>query len=306
MGWEAENVLSVVLAAEDGSDLPEVECGAHIDLMLRPDLIRQYSLFGDPTDRSQWRIAVLREPDGRGGSSYIHDVLRPGTIVLVAGPRNNFRLLPAPSYLFIAGGIGVTPLLPMLRHVVAQGYPCSFLYLGRRRSSMALLSELEPYRANVTIAARDESDRVDLQQAIEHTAPGTAIYCCGPESLIQAVEEACENIGRLAPHVERFAARARADVVDQGDNDAFEVELSESGQRFLIPADKTIIEVLSEAGVFAPTSCTEGYCGACETRVLAGVPDHRDDYFTEEERAANNRMMICVGRSKTPLLVLKL
>ncbi len=306
MGWEAEDVMSLVLASDNGSDLPVVECGAHIDLMLRRDLIRQYSLCGDPGERGYWMIAVLREPNGRGGSACVHDTLRPGMIIPVAGPRNNFRLIPAASYLFIAGGIGITPLLPMLRQVAGQGLPHRLLYGGRRRATMAFLRELEPYKANVTIAPEEEVGLLDLKQAIAGTGPDVAVYCCGPEPLIQAVERTCAMLGRSEPHVERFGARVRTDAKDDTGDTAFEIELSDSGKRLTVPADKTIIEVLAEAGVFAPTSCTQGYCGACETRVLAGVPDHRDEYYTEEERATNDQMMICVGRSKTPLLVLKL
>lgn len=306
IGWEAEDVMSVTLASEDGSDLPSVECGAHIDLMLHHDLIRQYSLCGDPNERRYWTIAVLREPNGRGGSAYVHRELRPGMIIPVAGPRNNFRLVSADNYLFIAGGIGITPLLPMLRHAFEQARSYRLLYGGRRRASMAFLRELEAYGPNVTIAPEDEVGLLDLKQAIGRADPDTAIYCCGPEGLIQAVETTCKILGRPEPHVERFGARVHKDAGNQGDNSAFEIELSEAGKRLTVPADKTIVEVLSEAGIFAPTSCTEGYCGACETRVLAGVPDHRDDYYTDEERGGNDRMMICVGRSKTPVLVLKL
>jgi ferredoxin-NADP reductase len=305
MEWEAEGVVSIRLAAEDGSDLPVVECGAHIDLMLRPDLIRQYSLCGEPDVRNHWTIAVLREEKGRGGSAFVHDELRVGAVVPVAGPRNNFKLVSAESYLFIAGGIGITPLLPMIKHVAGQGKPYKLLYGGRRRASMAFLRQLESCRPHVTIAPQDEVGLLDLDQAIADSHSDSAVYCCGPEVLIQAVEQACQTHGRSEPFVERFGARIRSDTKGFAGNSSFEIELSETGRRFLVPADKSIIEVLAEAGVYAPTSCTEGYCGACETQVLEGIPDHRDDYYTDEERAKNDRMMICVGRSKTPLLVLK-
>jgi ferredoxin-NADP reductase len=302
---EADRVVSVVLARKDGSDLPEFDCGAHIDVILTPDLVRQYSLCGDPGAREEWTIAVLREESGRGGSEYVHSALKPGTVVGVASLRNNFPLVEAERYLFIAGGIGITPLLPMVRRLEARGKDWTMLYGGRRRASMAFLGELRHFGSRVVVAPEDECGLLDLESAIGPSPADTAVYCCGPEPLIGAVERLCAGLGRPAPHVERFAARREPATSGDQDNCAFELVLSESGRQVTIPADKTIIEVLEEEGVFVPTSCTEGFCGTCETEVVTGIPDHRDDYLTQEQRAANNRMMICVGRSKSPVLVIK-
>ena len=307
MTMEAEDVLSVVLTSDDGRDLPDFECGSHIDLIMRPDLIRQFSLCGPREQRSEWTIAVLLEPNGRGGSQFVHEVLRPGMRVSAAGPRSNFKLIDADHYLFIAGGIGITPLIPMVHQVVADDKDWRLLYGGRRRSSMAFVQELSELGQQVSVRPEDEFGLLDLKNAIEPLPNDAAVYCCGPEALIGAVEAVCAELGRPAPRVERFGARPMRDAEDAStENQAFEVVLSESGDHFKVPADRTIIEVLSDAGYDILTSCEEGYCGTCETEVLGGVPDHRDEYLDDEERATNKRMMICVGRSKTPQLILKL
>lgn len=304
MTWEAEDVLSVVLAHE-GGHVPEWTFGAHIDLIMKNDLIRQYSLCGDPTDRSQLTIAVLREPNSAGGSKYIHEELRPGMTILASNPRNNFPLVEAEHYLFVAGGIGVTPLLPMARFLDEDHRDWRMLYGGRRRASMAFRDELSSLSSKVEIAPEDEFGLLDLRGAVESMPADTAIYCCGPEPLIAALEAQCETSGRDAPHVERFTARpAFATEAVAGENSAFELVLAKSDRHFTIPADKTIIQVLAAERVFVPTSCTEGYCGVCETVVLEGIPDHRDDYLLPEVRETNTRMMVCCSRSKTPKLVI--
>ena len=306
MTWEADDVVSVVLVNPDGREMPAWTLGAHIDLILRPDLIRQYSLCSDPTDRSKWTIAILREPNSGGGSRFIHEVLRPGMTIAAGDPRNNFPLVEAAHYLFVAGGIGVTPLLPMVLALQETGRDWTMLYGGRRRASMAFLDQLGPL-GNVTIAPEDEFGLLDLKGAIESTPDDTAIYCCGPEPLIAALEAQCERSGRSAPHVERFNARPSfAAETHEGENAEFELVLAKSGRRFTIPADKTIIQVLSAERVFVATSCTEGYCGVCETAVLEGIPDHRDDYLLPEVRDTNKRIMVCCSRSKTPELVIDL
>lgn len=307
MAWEAEDVLSIDLVPADGVALDRPEPGAHIDLILRDDLIRQYSLCGDVNDHTRWRVAVLREKASRGGSAYVHDSLRPGAVIGVLGPRNNFALEPAGSYLFIAGGIGITPLLPMIRAAEAQGSAWRLLYGGRRGASMAFVDELTQFADHVTIAPQDEVGLLDLRGAVGAAGFGTSVYCCGPEPLIDAVEKECANQGRLAPHVERFAAREGASSAAHLDGDSeFEVELTESGRRLRVPADRSIVSVLEDEGIYIPTSCAEGYCGTCETEVVDGTPDHRDDYLSEDERRANDRMMVCVGRSKCPVLTLRL
>ena len=309
MTWEADDVLSITLVRPDGGELPEWTLGSHIDLILPPDIIRQYSLCSDPANRTEYQVAVLKEPQSSGGSRYIHETMRPGDLVEVAGPRNNFPLIDAPHYLIIAGGIGVTPLLPMTFALAERGADWHLLYGGRRRASMAFLDRLSKLDGDVVIRPEDQFGLLDLKGAIEDTPEDTAVYCCGPEVLIAAVEAQCEASGRPAPHVERFKARPgllAEQAAEASGNTAFDVILARSGKRFTIPPDKSIIQVLKENRVFVPTSCTEGYCGVCETEVLEGIPDHRDDYLTPEKRASNKTMMVCCGRSKTPELVLKL
>jgi len=297
----AEGVVSLLLTDPAGGSLPGWEPGAHIDLCLGPDLVRQYSLCGTPGG-SSWRVAVLREPDGRGGSAFVHDTLKAGGTVTVAGPRNHFPLVPAVDYLFVAGGIGITPLLPMIASVTHTEATWRLLYGGRSRASMAFLPEL-PAVDTVSVRPQDEFGLLDLQSALAGATARTAVYCCGPEPLIAAVEKACAARGLPEPHVERFAAKPVDDTeVDR----AFSVVLRRSGDRYDIPVGKSILEVLEAGGVAVDSSCTEGVCGTCETVVLEGAVVHRDSLLTEAERAAGTHMMICVSRAASDVLVLDL
>lgn len=275
----------VVTLTFDGSSLPAWTPGAHVDVELRDGLVRQYSLCGSP---SEWRVAVLREPAGRGGSAYVHDNLTVGDRIRVSLPRNTFPLEPASRYLFVAGGIGITPLLPMIAAVAAQGADWRLRYGGRAWESMAFLPELAKYGDRV--CARP--DLIDLSEVDS----GVEVYCCGPEPLLAAVEARCDP-ERL--HVERFAPKPV-------DGEQFEVELAQSGDVLTVPADRSILSVLLDAGVQVLSSCQEGTCGTCETDVLAGTPEHHDTLLTEEERAAGETMMICVSRSAGGRLVLDL
>ncbi|MBC9724323.1 PDR/VanB family oxidoreductase [Streptomyces sp. TRM68367] len=296
----ADGVRALTLRHPLGEELPAWEPGAHIDVVLGPDLERQYSLCGDPADRSAWRIAVLREPDGRGGSAHVHDHLGEGDKVRVRGPRNHFRLEPAPRYRFVAGGIGITPVLPMLAAAEAAGAEWTLLYGGRTRTSMAFTEELGRYGDRVTIAPQDERGLLDLASVLDRPPDGTLVYCCGPGPLLDAVEERCPA-GIL--HVERFQPKERQQT---GDDTEFEVELAQSGKTLTVPADVSVLDAVRGAGVEVLYSCTEGTCGTCETDVLEGEPDHRDSVLTDEERAAGETMLICVSRCRGKRLVLDL
>lgn len=300
---EADGVVSLTLAAIDGGEMPSWTPGAHVDLLLPNGIERQYSLCGDPRDRGSWRIGVLREPESRGGSAYVHASLAIGDRVRVRGPRNHFPLVEAPTYLLIAGGIGVTPLLPMVDALAARGAEWRLLYGGRRASSMAFLRELEPHGGRVAIRPEDLHGPLDISRALAGTAGEVAVYCCGPEGLIAAVERVCEQIGRASLHVERFRPRPGA---SDGVATAFDVVLANSGVTVHVGAEESIVAALSRDGITVPTSCLEGTCGTCETDVLEGVPDHRDSYLTEEERADNATIMVCCSRALTPRLVLDL
>ena len=300
----AEGVAVLDLRDPAGADLPAWEPGAHVDLRLPGGLVRQYSLCGDPADRSVWRVAVLREPEGRGGSSVVHAGLHEGTDVDVRGPRNHFELVPAPRYLFIAGGIGITPILPMLTAAGRAGADWELHYGGRSRRSMTFLEALEDATGNrVTLHPQDEVGLLDLERLLGSPRPGTLVYCCGPEPLLQAVERHCAGWPSGSLHLERFAPKDVDEPVLPG---AFEVELAQSGRTLTVPPDRSILSVVEDAGIGVLSSCQEGTCGTCETPVLEGTVDHRDSLLTPEEQAANDTMFICVSRAACPRLVLDL
>lgn len=295
----AEGVLALTLRHPLGEPLPAWEPGAHIDVVLGPGLERQYSLCGDPADRDAWRIAVLREPAGRGGSAHVHEQLGQGDKVRVRGPRNHFALKPAPRYRFIAGGIGITPILPMLAEAEARGAEWTLLYGGRTRNSIAFTEELGRYGDRVTVAPQDETGLLDLASALDDVPEGTLVYCCGPGALLDAVEARCPA-GVL--HLERFTPKEQ----ESGGNTEFEVELAQSGRTVTVPSDVSVLDAVCAAGVEVLFSCTEGTCGTCETDVLEGDPDHRDSVLTAEEQEAGETMMICVSRCRGKRLVLDL
>lgn len=298
---EADGVVGLDLALPSGEPLPEWTPGAHIDIELPGGLTRQYSLCGDPADRGRWRVGVLREPDGRGGSLWIADELTTGTSVRVRGPRNNFPLRPADRYVFVAGGIGITPLLPMARAAAAAGADWVLHYGGRARASMGFLDELAAYGDRVRVHPQDEVGLLDLDAVLGTTGPGALVYCCGPAGLLEAVEVRDWRPGAL--HVERFTA---APSVAPGETASFEVVCERAGVTVTVPPELTVLEAVENAGIDVLSSCTEGICGTCETTVLEGEPDHRDSLLTDDERAAGDTMMICVSRCRGPRLVLDL
>ncbi|MFI9833455.1 PDR/VanB family oxidoreductase [Streptomyces sp. NPDC051913] len=297
--FAADGVLALSLRHPLGEPLPAWEPGAHVDVVLGPGLERQYSLCGDPADRAVWRIAVLREPDGRGGSAHVHEQLGQGDKVRVRGPRNHFALRPAARYRFVAGGIGITPILPMLAAAEAAGADWTLLYGGRTRQSMAFTQELSRYGDRVTIAPQDETGLLDLPSVLDSVPEGTLVYCCGPGPLLDAVEARCPA-GCL--HMERFTPKEQQGV----ENTEFEVELARSGATVTVAADVSVLDAVRAAGVEVLFSCTEGTCGTCETDVLDGTPDHRDSVLTDEEQEAGETMMICVSRCRGRRLVLDL
>ncbi|MFF4799469.1 PDR/VanB family oxidoreductase [Streptomyces sp. NPDC001351] len=297
--FAADGVLALTLRHPLGEDLPAWEPGAHVDVVLGPELERQYSLCGDPADRSVWRIAVLREPDGRGGSAHVHEQVGQGDKVRVRGPRNHFRLESAPRYRFVAGGIGITPILPMLAAAEAAGAEWTLLYGGRTRNSIAFTEELERYGDRVSVCPQDETGLLDLGSVLDDLPEGTLVYCCGPGPLLDAVEERCPA-ERL--RVERFSPKAQG----AGENSEFEVELAQSGRTVTVAPDVSVLDAVRAAGVEVLFSCTEGTCGTCETDVLDGTPDHRDSVLTAEEQQSGETMMICVSRCRGKKLVLDL
>ncbi|MEU7882457.1 PDR/VanB family oxidoreductase [Microbispora bryophytorum] len=313
----AEGVVLLRLVRPDGGPLPVWTPGAHVDLLLGPGLVRQYSLCGDPGDPSVFQVAVLREPGGRGGSAYVHDRLAEGDTIRVRGPRNRFGLAESPRYLFVAGGIGVTPILPMIEEAARRGCDWRLVYGGRTRASMAFAERLvRQHPGRVELCPQDETGLLDLDALLGVPRADTLVYCCGPEPLLAAAQERCASWPKGALRVERFVPSARSGAGTAEDTaegtaagraeGAFEVELALTGTTLTVPEGRSILEVVEEAGVAVLSSCREGTCGTCETAVLGGVPDHRDDLLTEEEREAGDVMFICVSRARSPRLVLEL
>ncbi|MFG2129532.1 PDR/VanB family oxidoreductase [Streptomyces sp. NPDC048751] len=300
----AEGVVSLELAPDSGGSLPPWQPGAHIDVVLPTGVVRQYSLCGPAGGGGRWRIAVLREADGRGGSRWIHDNVREGDTLRVRGPRNNFPLRPAARYLFVGGGIGITPLLPMMAEAQAAGAEWSLLYGGRSHASMAFLPELEGYGERVTVRPQDRHGLLDLAGFLGDPDPSALVYCCGPAALIDAVEAYCADWPPGSLNVERFTATRRS--AEGGGEQAIDVELRASGLTLTVPPGQSVLRAVEQAGVPVLYSCEEGICGSCETAVVEGEVDHRDQLLTDEERAAGDTMLICVSRARGGRLVLDL
>ena len=297
---EAGGVLSVELRDPADRVLPAWEPGAHVDLGVG-EHVRQYSLCGDPADRRCYRVAVLREPDSRGGSRHVHERLRPGDEVEVGGPRNHFPLADAARHVLVAGGIGITPVMAMAAELCARGTEWQLVYLGRSRRTMAFLDELAALHGDrVTVHADDVDGAPDLGRLLKDADADTALAVCGPAGLIAAVERHCDERDLPAPRAERFAAAER-----DGDEvlEPFDVVVASSGRRIAVPPDRSALEVLDAAGIGLPNACRDGVCGSCLVGVVAGEPWHRDA-LTEPDRT--DVVAPCVSRARGAELVLDL
>lgn len=289
----AQDILAIDLRAHDGTDLPSWQPGSHVDLVLPNGLVRQYSLCGPRDDHGRYRVAVLREQQGSGGSEFVHQSLSLGQRLEVRGPRNNFELEDAPSYHFVAGGIGMTAILPMVAEAERRQADWTLVYLGRAQERLAFLDELSafsPERARV-ISTRTEG-RPSIQEILDGTAPGALLYACGPARLLDdlAASEWPEDRIRF----ERFEPDTAAITAPA---DTFQAHLTQSGQTLEVPRGKSLLDVMEEAGVTWPYSCREGTCGTCEARIVSGAADHRDTILTRAERSSNESMMVCVSRA---------
>lgn len=303
---EARRVISLTLVDPGGRPVPKWEPGAHIDLLLPSGTVRQYSLCGDPAETAALTIAVRHEPDGRGGSHELHTIAAVGTQLHIRAPRNQFSLTQASNHLLIAGGIGVTPILPMARELERRQQGWHAVYCGRH-DTMPFVDELratDPRR--VTIRATDHHGRPDLAAMIADLPHGAAVYCCGPPTLIAEVTTCCARRTDLILHTERFTADPTAPASNRDRDRDIDLELAMSGTKITVPAGQTILEAIRKIRPDIPFSCTEGYCGTCETRVLDGIPEHHDTVLDTTERAANKKMMICVSRARTQHLTLDL
>jgi ferredoxin-NADP reductase len=296
--FEAERTISLELIDPGGRELPAWTPGAHLEIRLPSGLIRHYSLCGDPADRHTYRVAVLRVAEGRGGSTEVHDSVRVGTLVEVSEPRNHFGLTEATDYLFVAGGIGITPILPMIEQVAHR--PAArwrLLYGGRDQQSMAFVDRISALPASsVDLVAEDEAGRPDLAAALALLPPGAHVFGCGPPAMLEKLIELCASHPHLVLHTERFDAGAVAPRPEE-DGNSFEVELVRTGSVVQVPADKSVLEVVREIVPDVDFSCESGFCGTCETKMLGGRADHRDSLLTEGEQVANTSMMICVSRA---------
>lgn len=295
------HVVEFTLTSTEDSPLSNWEPGAHIEVVLPSGLIRHYSLCGDPADGS-YKIAVLREADSRGGSHELHDAVSVGTRLVVRGPRNHFPLQRAAHTVFIAGGIGITPLLPMMRALTNEGRSWELHYGGKSLASLAYLDALDLMEGHpVNVYVKDETRRIPVADVLEKIDTSAIVYVCGPDSMISDVENEGARRG-LEVRLERFGPTGAE--IDHSRDTAFEVVLNRSGSTLTVTPDQRLIDVVRTVVPSVPFSCEEGYCGSCETTVLDGEPEHRDSILSPEERASNECMMICVGRSRSSRLVL--
>jgi len=288
--------------APDGRALPGAMPGAHIVLHLPNGVERQYSLTNYGPSLTEYTVGVKLDPKSRGGSLYMHNQLRVGIQIPVDPPRNNFPLVEnADHVVLFAGGIGITPIYSMVKRLLELGRSWELHYSCRSRKDAAFVSELERH-AQVHLHFDDEKGGVLPIAQIISTLPKNAhLYCCGPTPMLSAFENATVNWPSERIHVEYFTPKFAA-AAEGG----FVVELARSKKELTVPPGKSILQVVREAGIDVPYSCEEGICGACETRVISGVPDHRDSVLSESERKQNATMMICCSGSKSPRLVLDL
>jgi len=298
----SDGVVALTLTHPDGRRLPDWTPGSHIDVMLPSGITRQYSLCGDRWDSRSYQIAVLHEAAGRGGSTYIHEQLKEGMFLAVGGPRNNFRLVPSNKYIFIAGGIGITPVLPMVQQADLVGTDWNLFYIGRSRSTMAFLDDLAVYRDRVVLLPKDEVP-CQLESLIGNHAEDTKVYVCGPQRLLADAERHCAGWPEGLLRLEHFSAKSFGAPAREA---PFEVELARAGLSVTVSPDVTVLDALQTAGIHVLNSCREGTCGTCEVTVLTGEPDHRDSILSNADREAGSCMFPCVSRSCTDRLVLDL
>jgi phthalate 4,5-dioxygenase reductase subunit len=281
-----------------GKDLPGFSAGAHIAVRVPNGLVRKYSLCNDPAEHERYQIAVKRESNGRGGSCSLIDSVKTGDELMVTAPVNDFGLPPrAQDFLFIAGGIGVTPMMAMIHETLAQGKRFRLYYCSRSPESTAFRAELgEPrFKDMVTIHydQGDPSRSLDLRSILAERRNREHLYCCGPRPLMEAVRAMTDHWSPTAVHFEAFSEAE----THKADDKPFKVKLARSGKVLDVPTDKTILEVLRQHGLDVPSSCETGTCGSCRTKLLAGEADHRDLVLAEHER--KDTIMICVSRARS-------
>ncbi|MCX8564422.1 PDR/VanB family oxidoreductase [Mycolicibacterium mucogenicum] len=301
-----KDVVSVTLRAPDGSNLPQWHPGAHLDLYLPSGRVRQYSLCGDPSDLGSYQIAVRRIPGGGGGSNEVHDELPIGSVVHVRGPRNAFafvepaRITRAKRLIFIAGGIGITPILPMVHEADRMGLDWSLIYVGREHGAMPFLDELVQFGSRVMIRTDKDSGPPTASDLLPvDVGGGDAIYCCGPTPMMDLVAERVRHEAGVELHTERFSPRP---VVG---GRPFRIQLTRTGTVIDVAPDQTALDAVLQVDPTMPYSCRQGFCGTCVAQVIEGEVDHRDDSLSQVNRDAG-QMLLCVSRSNSPCLKLDL
>ncbi|RDU98870.1 PDR/VanB family oxidoreductase [Trinickia dinghuensis] len=302
---EAEGIIALELVDPSGGELPPFDAGAHVEVDVGNGLTRHYSLCNSPQERDRYVLGVLREPSSRGGSASIHEGFHEGTCIEVSPPRNHFALDESAGHsVLVAGGIGITPLLAMAWRLHALGASFELHYCVRNRARAAFIDLLRqsPFAERVTVHCDDDGDaaRLNMRAMLQNPRPDTHVYVCGPGGFINALIYVARDCAwnEANVHYEFFAAS----VCASGAGSGFVVHAARSGLRVDVPAGKSVAQALLEAGIDVPLSCEQGVCGTCLTRVLEGVPEHRDVFLTPEERAANDRMLLCCSRAHSPLL----
>jgi len=308
ISYEAETINAYELTAPGGGELEPFTAGSHIDLHLPNGMIRSYSLLNDPRERSRYVVAVNKDIAGRGGSRFIHETIRVGDIVPISQPKNNFALRENAAHsVLIAGGIGITPLLSMIRRLDALAASWELVYAARTRSAAAFLDDLSALRATSGAKLQLHFDQensgrcLDLAAVVKSAPANADLYCCGPLPMLESFEAATADRPADRVHVEYFKPKEQP-AADGG----FDVKLARTGRTIPVPAGETILDALLKAGIAVSYACMEGVCGTCETRIVEGLPDHRDAFLSKDEQAAGTTMMICCSGSKSPTLILDL
>ncbi|AYH43545.1 oxidoreductase [Azoarcus sp. DN11] len=306
---EAADICSIEFRLPDGGALPEFSAGAHIDVHI-DGLVRQYSLCNHPRERERYVIGVLRDPNSKGGSVALHEKLREGDRVRVGMPRNLFPLAPAGRTILIAGGIGVTPILCMAEQLADQGADFELHYCARSRTAAAFVERIAQSRfasrAHCYFDDEPQALRFVADEVLASPTHDTHVYVCGPTGFMDHVLDAAARKGWADDYVHREYFKAPETAADEAASAEFEVEIASSGKVFTIPADRSVVSVLADNGVYIATGCDQGVCGTCLTGVVEGVPEHRDALMSAAERAANNQFTPCCSRSKSRRLVLDL